>query len=77
MANIIKKRVIFTIPQEMLLEPILYTINQQYDVKISIYVSDVTDKEGLMKLELEGEEKQIEEGLAWAMAKGIRVEPVN
>jgi hypothetical protein len=27
-----------------------------------------------MKLELEGEEKQIDEGLAWAMGRGIRVE---
>jgi hypothetical protein len=30
-----------------------------------------------MRLELEGEEKQIEEGLAWAMARGIRVEAAN
>ena len=76
MANI-KKRVVFAIPKEMLLEPILYTVTQQYDVKVSLYNSDITDEEGLMKLELEGEEKQIEEGLAWAMGKGIRVELIN
>ncbi|MDD4874214.1 MAG: NIL domain-containing protein [Dehalococcoidales bacterium] len=73
----VKKRVIFTIPRDMLLEPILYTINQQYDVKVSVYGSEVTDNHGVMRLEVEGEEKQIEEGLAWSMARGIRVEPVN
>ena len=76
MANI-KKRVVFIIPQEMLLEPILYTINQQYDVKVGIYMSDITDNEGILKLEIEGEEKQIEDGLTWAMSKGIRVETAN
>jgi hypothetical protein len=76
MANI-KKRVVFIIPQEMLLEPILYTINQQYDVKVGIYMSDITDNEGVLKLEIEGEEKQIEDGLTWAMSKGIRVETAN
>ncbi len=70
----LKKRITFIIPEEMLLEPILYTITQQYDLKVSIYNSDISGNEGVMKLELEGEEKQIEEGLAWAMARGIRVE---
>lgn len=54
MINMIKKRVIFNIPQEMLLKPILYTINRQYDIRASIYMSNITDKEGLIKLELEG-----------------------
>lgn len=70
----VKKRVIFIIPEEMLLEPILYTISQQYDLKVSIYNSDLIGEEGVMKLELEGEEKQIDEGLAWIMERGIRIE---
>jgi hypothetical protein len=70
----VKKRIVFVIPEEMLLEPVLYTISQQYDLKIGIYNSDLIGGEGVMKLELEGEEKQIEEGLAWAMERGIRVE---
>ena len=71
---IIRKKVILVIPEDMLLEPILNTINQQYEVKINLYNSDITEDEDLMRLEIEGEEKQIEEGLAWIMAKGIRVE---
>ncbi len=71
---IIRKKLVLVIPEEMLLEPILYTITQQYDVKVNLYNSDITDNEGFMRLELEGEEKQVEEGLNWAMSKGIRVE---
>ncbi len=71
---VVKRRIIFVIPEEMLLEPILYTISQQYDLKVGVYNSDLIGSEGVMKLELEGEEKQIEEGLAWAMERGIRIE---
>jgi hypothetical protein len=74
---VVKKRIIFVIPEEMLLEPILYAITQQYDLKVSIYNSDLIGNEGVMKLELEGEEKQIEEGLAWAMERGIRIETIG
>jgi hypothetical protein len=73
--SIVKKRINFIIPEEMLLEPILYTVSQQYDLKVSIYNSDLIGGEGVMKLEFEGEEKQVEEGLAWAMERGIRIEP--
>ena len=59
----------------MLLEPILYTISQRYDLKTSVYNSDLIGGEGVMKLELEGEENRIEEGLVWAMERGIRIEP--
>ena len=30
-----------------------------------------------MVLELEGEEKDIEQGIAWVTAKGVRVDPVT
>jgi ABC-type methionine transport system ATPase subunit len=73
----IKKRVTFTIPQEMLMQPILYTMNKQYNVKTSIYMSEMSDKEGVLKLEMEGEEKQIDEAITWAMAKGIHVRQVK
>ncbi len=45
------------------MEPILYTINQQYDVKVNVYTSEINDNQGIMKLEMEGDEKQIEEDL--------------
>jgi L-aspartate semialdehyde sulfurtransferase ferredoxin len=73
----IKKKVIFTVPQERILEPILYTINHQYDIKTDMYMSDITDKGGSMKLELEGDENQIEKGLAWVESRGINVEWVK
>jgi hypothetical protein len=73
----IKKRVQFTIPRELLLEPILYYITREYDIKVAVYMSEMTDKEGVLKLEIEGEENKIEAGLTWATAKGIHVKHIK
>ena len=72
----VKKRVTLTFPQELLLEPIIYTIGHQFNLITNIHFADITEDKGWLVLELEGDEKQIEEGLAWVMAKGVRVEPI-
>ena len=72
----VKKRVTLTFPQELLLEPIIYTIGHQFNLVTNIHLADITEDKGWLVLELEGDEKQIEEGLAWVMAKGVRVEPI-
>jgi hypothetical protein len=73
----VRKRVILTIPGELLMEPILYYITNKYGLESAVYKSEMNDKKGIFELELKGEEKRIEEALAWAMAKGIDVKRVK
>jgi hypothetical protein len=75
--NMIKTRVQFNIPEKMLLEPILYTFSRQFNIKTAVYMSEMIGKEGTLKLEIEGEEKQIEAGITWATEKGIRVKYIK
>jgi hypothetical protein len=42
----------------------------------NIHLAEITEDRGWLVLELEGEARQIEDGLAWVMSKGVRVEPV-
>jgi len=65
-----------TFPQELLKEPIIYNLGQQFNVVTNIHLADITADRGWLMVELEGEEKQIEDGLAWVMTKGVRVDPV-
>jgi hypothetical protein len=69
----VKKRVTLIFPQELLLEPIIYTMGRQFSLVTNIHLADITEEKGWLVLELEGDEKRIEEGLAWVMAKGVRV----
>ncbi len=72
-----KRHVMFTFSQELIKEPVIYNLSQQFKVVTNIRRADVSEDKGWVVLELEGEEKDIEQGIAWVTSKGVRVEPVN
>lgn len=71
-----KRQVMFTFPSELIREPIIYNLGQQFRVVTNIRRADVSENKGWVVLELEGEEKDIEQGIAWVTGKGVRVDPV-
>ncbi len=72
-----KRRVMLTVPGELHSEPIIYNIGQQFNLIINIHQADLTEGRGWVILELEGEDKDIEAGITWAISKGVRVEAVG
>ena len=72
-----KRRIMFTFPPELITEPVIYNLGQQFKVITNIRRADVTEDRGWVVLELEGREQDIEEGIAWVIAKGVRVDPVG
>jgi hypothetical protein len=66
----------FTFPRELIRERIIYDLGQQFRVMTNIRRADVSEDRGWVVLELEGEEKDIEQGIAWVTGKGVRVNPV-
>jgi len=74
--EMVKKQVMFTFPEEMIREPIIYNLSHQFKVVPNIRRADISEEKGWVVLELEGEEEEIEQGIAWVTAKGVRVDPV-
>jgi len=72
----VKRHVMFTFPQELIREPIIYNLGQQFNVITNIRRADVSEDKGWVVLELEGEENNIEQGITWVTSKGVRVDPV-
>ena len=72
----VKRRVMFTFPEELVREPIIYNLSHQFRVVTNIRRADVSENKGWVVLELEGDERDIEQGIAWVTSKGVRVEPV-
>jgi len=72
----VKRHVMFTFPQELIREPIIYNLGQQFNVITNIRRADVSEDKGWVVLELEGEENDIEQGITWMTSKGVRVDPV-
>jgi len=66
----------FTFPEELIREPIIYNLGHQFQVVTNNYRADISESKGWAMLELEGEEKTIDDAIARATSKGIRIEPV-
>ncbi len=72
-----KRRVMLTLPGELRSEPIVYTLGLQFNLITTIRQADLTKDTGWVVLELEGEDKNIEAGITWAISKGVRVNTVT
>ena len=71
----VKRWVMLTFTSETISEAIIYNLGHQFDVVTNIRQAQVSEDEGWIVLELEGEGKDIEDGIAWVISKGVRVEP--
>ena len=71
-----KQRVILTFPQELIKEPIIYNLSQQFNLITNICRADVSEDKGWMVLELEGKKSDIEQGIDWVTSRGARIAPV-
>ncbi|MFC1847352.1 NIL domain-containing protein [Chloroflexota bacterium] len=75
-AKMVKRQMMFTFPEKLIKEPIIFNLGQQFNVMTNIRRADVSEDKGWVVLELEGEEKEIDQGITWVMSKGVRVDPV-
>jgi len=72
-----KRSVILTFPEELIRDPIIYNLGQQFNITTNILRADVTKDRGWVMLELDGKDEDIEAGITWAISRGVRVEPTS
>ena len=72
-----KKQVRLIFPQHLIKEPVIFTMAKKYDIMPNIRFARVTEKTGEMVLELEGEEKRLDEGLQSLRERGVQVELIK
>jgi len=62
---------------ETITEPIIYTISQQFNLTTNIRRADLADDRGWIVVEIDGAEKDIEDGISWAISRGVRVDETS
>ena len=72
-----KRRVKLTFPQNLIKEPVIFTMAKKYDLLPNIRRARVTDTVGEMILELEGDEENLEVGIKSLQEQGIEVELIE
>ena len=69
-----KLRVTFTYPVDVVQEPVIWLLSQNFEVKTNIRRADVQENLGWVTLELEGEESVLQQGIEWVRSTGTEVE---
>lgn len=79
MANkkLAKKKLYLTFPQRLIKEPVIYRVGHKFKVVTNIRGASVSEEIGLVALELEGEEREIEKATNYLKKMGIKVEPIE
>ncbi len=72
-----KRRVMLSYTPETITEPIIYTISQQFNLTTNIRRADLADDRGWIVVEIDGAEKDIEDGISWAISRGVRVDETS
>jgi len=71
------KRLKLTFPQELIKEPVIFTMAKKFDIMPNIRRAKVTENVGEVVLELEGTEKKLDEGIAYLKERGVLVEAIE
>ncbi len=71
-----KRRVHLTFPETLVQEPIIYNLGKQFDIVTNIRRANVEDNFGWVILELDGDEKALDRGLAYLSEQGVQVNTI-
>ncbi|MFQ5427369.1 MAG: NIL domain-containing protein [Thermodesulfobacteriota bacterium] len=72
-----KRKVYLTYPPEKVKEPLLCQCVKKFNVLTNVRQASVTDKIGIVALELEGEPGEIEKAIDFFTENGVKVEPIE
>jgi ABC-type methionine transport system ATPase subunit len=71
------KRIKLIFPQELIKEPVIFTMARKFDVMPNIRRAKVTESVGEVVLELEGTEKKVEDSIAYLKERGVKIEAIE
>lgn len=72
------KRILkLTFPAELIRQPIIYNLAQQFSVVTNILRANVEMDSGWVVLELQGDDQEMEQAIFWLVARSVTVEPAN
>ena len=72
------KRIVLHFPHRLVDQPIVYKLVKDFDLKFNILKAYVTpQEEGLMVLELIGEDEAFKRGMEYLQTSGVKIQPLS
>ena len=73
-----KIKIVLHFPQDLVDKPIVYKLVKDFDLQFNILKAEVNpDEEGLLVLELTGDENVYAQAIAYLAEEGVRVQPLS
>jgi len=75
---VVSKRIVLHFPQRVVERPIVYRLVKDYDLEFNILKAFFTpEEEGLMVLELTGEQTDYDKGIKYLTKTGVRIQSLS
>lgn len=71
------QRFYLTYSQEKIKEPIIYQVGRKFRVVTNIRSASISDHLGIVGLELDGDQSEIDAAVKWIAEQGVKVEPIE
>jgi ABC-type methionine transport system ATPase subunit len=62
---------------KLVTQPIVFELGHKFKVVTNIRQASVDEEIGIVSVEIDGEEEEIERAIAWLEQMGVKVEPVE
>ncbi|RKY30073.1 MAG: (Fe-S)-binding protein [Candidatus Omnitrophota bacterium] len=73
-----KKRVVLHFPKELVDKPIVYKLVKEFSLEFNILKAEVNPREeGVLVLEIKGEDTDLERGMEYLKKTGVKVQPLS
>jgi len=74
----ISRKIVLRFPRHLADKPIVYRLTKDFDLQFNILKASITpEEEGLMVMELSGEEDHYHHGLEYLLQSGVKVQPLS
>lgn len=74
--SVSSRKVYCTFPKELIKEPLLYNLGKNFNVIPNIRGASISDEMGIVYLELEGDETEIEGAVQYLREMNVKVDDV-
>lgn len=71
------RRVHLTFTKELVLQPVLWQVCQEFSLVLNIRRADVQQDMGWVEVELDGEQEDLDKALKAFKDRGVRVDPIE
>lgn len=77
MEKFMKTRLWLMFQPKLVTQPIVFELGHKFKVVTNIRQASVDEEIGIVSVEIDGEEEEIERAIAWLEEMGVKVEPVE